>query len=226
MISFSDRMEAGQMLAQALKSLTKENPIIVALPRGGLPVAGEIAKELKAPLDFLAVKKIGAPGNPEFALGAVSEDGEPLLSEDLIERFGFDRDEVLEIANRKTLEAREQARYLRAAAPPIEVRGRTVILVDDGLATGSTMEAAVRMMRKKGASKVIVAIPVASTDAYDKIGKLADKAVSLLTPPIFYAVGAFYDDFSQISDAEAEEILRTNRQNQSWTQGAEHYTQT
>lgn len=218
MISFSNRIEAGRLLAQALKSLAKENPIIVALPRGGLPVAGEIAKELNAPLDFLAVKKIGAPGNPEFALGAVSEDGEPLLSEDLIERFAFDRNEVLEIANRKILEAREQAKYLRAAAPPIEVRSRTVILVDDGLATGSTMEAAVRIMRKKGASKIIVAIPVASTDAYERIGKLADKVVSLLTPPIFYAVGAFYDDFSQVSDAEAEEILRTNRQSHSWSQ--------
>lgn len=224
MLSFSNRVEAGQILAQALKSLAKENPVIVALPRGGLPVAGEIAKELKGTLDFIAVKKIGAPGNPEFALGAVSEDGEPLLSEDLIKRFGFDRDEVLEIANRKALEAREQAKYLRAAAPPIDVRGRTVVLVDDGLATGSTMEAAVRMIRNRGASKIIVAIPVASTDAYERIGHLADKVVSLLTPPIFYAVGAFYDDFTQVSDTEAEEILRTNRQNQSWNQETSLHT--
>lgn len=212
MINFSNRAEAGRMLALALKSLAQENPIIIALPRGGVPVAGEIARDLSSQLDFLAVKKIGAPGNPEFALGAISEDGEPLLSEDLITRFRIDRDDVLKTARQKAEEVREQVKRFRAVAPSIDVRGRTVILVDDGLATGSTMEAAVRMVRKKGAAKVIVAVPVASTDAYDRIGRIADKVVSLLTPPIFYAVGAFYDDFQQVTDEAAVEILRRNRQ--------------
>lgn len=208
MSRFNDRKQAGEILARKLLPLAYKKPVILALPRGGLPVAAEIARELGAPLDVLAVKKIGAPQNPEFAVGAVSEDGQPHLDEEAIAKFNLDRDAILRIASAKTIEAAEQAEMFRREFPLQPIGGRHVIIVDDGLATGSTMEAAIQVLRQRRAASITVAAPVASQFAMKRLERLADKIVVLNVPDDFYAVGAWYRSFTQVTDAEAMEALR------------------
>jgi putative phosphoribosyl transferase len=210
MSKFNDRQQAGEFLAKKLLHLAHERPVVLALPRGGLPVAGPIARELGAPLDILAVKKIGAPQNPELAIGAVAEDGYPILDDDLIARLNVDRRTLDSLILKKAQEAAQQSELFRREFPMQTVGGRNVIVVDDGLATGATMEAAVRVLRqKRRVKKITVAVPVGSRPAIEKIRALVDEVIYLTAPADFYAVGAWYRSFEQVSDEEALAALRS-----------------
>lgn len=206
---FRDRSEAGRLLAEALKDRVEPPCVVLALPRGGVPVGLEIARALGCPLDLVMVRKIGAPGQPELALGAVANGEHPVLvvNED-VRRMTGASDAYLESRKEKELAeiARRKARYLAGRAPaPVE--GRTAIVVDDGIATGATMLAALRAVRRKGPKKVILAVPVAPPDSLARLSGEADETVCLHTSEWFMAVGQFYDDFRQIDDEEVVAAL-------------------
>lgn len=206
---FRDRSEAGRLLAEALKDRVEPPCVVLALPRGGVPVGLEIARSLGCPLDLVMVRKIGAPGQPELALGAVANGEHPVLvvNED-VRRMTGASDAYLESQKEQELAeiARRKARYLAGRAPaPVE--GRTAIVVDDGIATGATMLAALRAVRRKGPKKVILAVPVAPPDSLARLSGEADEIVCLYTPEWFMAVGQFYDDFRQIDDEEVVAAL-------------------
>lgn len=204
---FANRAAAGRELAALLQRYGERSDVLVlGLPRGGVPVAFEVARALHAPLDVMIVRKLGAPGQPELAIGAIASGGVTVINEDLL--AWFNDPEVIERAEsmqRVELERREEA--YRGTRPPLSTKDRVVILVDDGAATGASMLAAVRAARKLQAKKVIVALPVASTEAHRSLTKEADEVVCLGTPLSFYAVGQWYQDFSQTSDAEVTELL-------------------
>jgi len=211
---FPDRAAAGGALARELQRRSLRPPLLVlGLPRGGVPVAYEVAHALKAPLDVMLVRKIGMPGQPELAIGAIAS-GNILVHEPRIEKQmpglteTFDR---LAAEQRRELERREQA--YRPGLPPLELKGKTVILVDDGLATGSTMLAAVRAARKAHAAAVVVAAPVASPEAARLLGAEADIVVILQTPPMLFAIGEWYEHFEQLEDSEVTHLLDLARAN-------------
>jgi predicted phosphoribosyltransferase len=216
LLRFADRADAGRQLAARLTALALEQPVVYALPRGGVPVALEIAHALAAPLDLLLVRKIGAPGAPELALGAVVDGEQPqmVINESVRRGSGAD-DAYLEGARTGALAEieRRRARYLGDRAQ-ISPQGRTAILVDDGLATGATMKAALIAVKRQGAAKVCVAVPVAPEDTLAEIEALADVVVCLLPARRFLGVGAFYRDFHQLTDEETVGLLRTG-----WSEG-------
>lgn len=208
-VQFSDRADAGRQLGDKLAALRLENPLIFALPRGGVPVAAEVAVRLNAPLDLLLVRKIGAPGNPEVALGAIveGETSHMIINED-VRRISGASDAYLTAARdreRAELERRRE-RYL-GGRPRLDPKGRNVIVLDDGLATGATMKAALSALKHNGASRIIVALPVAPISALDEISEQADKVICLHPAAEFYGVGGFYRDFHQLSDSETEALL-------------------
>lgn len=207
---FPNRSAAGRDLAAALAPLTLEDPIVLALPRGGVPVGYEIAHRLGAPLDVLVVRKVGAPDQPELAIGAVGA-GVIVRDEVAMALVGVDAGEFAVLARRAQAEVEQGDRLYREGSAPLELRGRQVILVDDGLATGATMRAAVEVARQRGARSVIVAVPVGSPEACDRLAKLADRVVCLFAPAAFSAVGYWYDDFSQTTDGEVRRLLRLAR---------------
>lgn len=204
---FRDRQHSGKLLAERLMEFKAANPVVLALPRGGLPVGRAVADALGAPLGVVVARKIGAPGNEEFAIGAVTARGHRVLNEHALRHLmmppGY-LDRVTE-AQRRVAEDRE-ARY-RGLGAPLDLRGRTVVLVDDGIATGMTMRAAIADVCAQAPAQVVVAAPVMPPDTYDEMRRLADRVVALEVPEDFYAVGQFYEDFTQVSDAEAEAIL-------------------
>jgi putative phosphoribosyl transferase len=204
---FADRRDAGRQLAERLTPLAAERPIVIALPRGGVPVAYEVARRLGAPLDVLAVRKLGAPGNPEFAVGAIAEDGTSVLNPYTARRAGMTAD-LLEATVKRELEelARRVARY-RDGRRRANVEGRTVIVVDDGLATGLTGLAAVRSLRARGAGRIVVAVPVGSAESVATLGREANKVVCHTIPGELFGVGRFYEDFSPVPDAEVIALL-------------------
>jgi erythromycin esterase-like protein/predicted phosphoribosyltransferase/alpha-beta hydrolase superfamily lysophospholipase len=214
MAPFNDRKQAGELLGRRLKPYQNTKPVVLALPRGGIPVAAEVARALDAPLDILAVKKLGAPGYEELAVGAVSEEGEPAINDDVLrslERsFGFSQGDFDAIVAAKRAEIREQLEAFREARPTVELKGRTAIVVDDGLATGATMEAAVQVLRARKVKKAVVAVPVGAPDTVARLAKLADEVVCLVEPASFQAVGTWYRDFSQVETEEAVELLRAS----------------
>lgn len=205
---FRDRHDAGIRLARALRRYRgAKDALVLAVPRGGLPVGREIARALGLRLDVVLTKKIGHPDNPEFAVGAVSLTDEALDAE-LIAREAVPREHILSAVARIRTELRARGRLYRGSADPPSVAGKTVILTDDGAATGRTLLAAVDLLRRQGARRIVVALPVAAPDAVAALKARADEAVCLEAPESFFAVGESYGDFNQVSDAEAVAILR------------------
>jgi predicted phosphoribosyltransferase len=204
---FRDRKEAGERLAEALAGRRYDQPVVLALPRGGVPVAAPVAARLKAPLDLLMVRKIGVPGQEELAAGAVAEGQEPEFNADLLAQIGRRPEDFTAAVNAKRAEmAERRVRYCGSRAP-VPLHGRTAIVVDDGIATGATMRASLRAARAAGAARVILAVPVAPEETLTEFAALADDIVCLETPRAFYAVGAHYRDFSQVRDDELQAIL-------------------
>ncbi len=206
---FADRTEAGIALGHAIAARHPAPPLLVlGLPRGGVPLAREVARILSAPLDVLVVRKIGMPLHPELAIGAVASGG--VIVREAHGRYDpFGREIDFEaLATRELEEVRRRETLFRGSTEPLEVRGKTVILVDDGLATGSTMTAAVRALRSLGPSRIIVAAPVASREAFERLASTADDCVVLRTPTDFYAVSQAYEDFPQVEDAVVQTLLR------------------
>ena len=206
MRAFKNRDEAGHRLAEALSGLDLSNPLILAIPRGAVPMGEILSRELGGELDVVLVRKIGAPENPEFAIGAVDENGDLLLSREAA-LFGIGREEAEFSRKRELSVIRERRRLWGEGCPPVDPSGRTVIVVDDGIATGATMEAALRFLRKRKPERLIAAVPVAPPGTLDRIRPLADRVICLLTPENFQAVSQFYDEFPQVSDEEVREVL-------------------
>lgn len=208
---FHDRTVAGRQLGAELARRDFEDPVVLGLPRGGVPVAAEVARALGAPLDVLVVRKVGAPFQPELAVGAVAA-GVTVLSGELIATLGLDRAEVEAVADAERAEVGRRTERFRRAAPRIALEGRTAVIVDDGLATGATARAGAEVARKLGATKVVVAAPVCSLGARRLLRGLADEVVALDYPAPFIAVGCWYDDFRQVSDEEVVRILAEARE--------------
>lgn len=206
-MKYKNREEAGQKLAKELEKYSQDKPIIIALPRGGVVVAYEIAKRLKAPLDIIVARKIGAPFNPEFGLGAISENGALTLDNEAIRHFGLTESDIEQAINREIGVMSKKIELYRKDSIPTELKDQTVILVDDGLATGVTTKAAIMSIKQNSPKKIILAVPVSSSDAINKLLKEVDEIVCLKTPDDFYAVSAYYDNFEQISDNEVMNLL-------------------
>ena len=205
---FQDRHEAGKALAPAIERLALERPVVLALPRGGVPVAHEIAARLKAPLDIIVVRKLGAPWQPELAIGAIASGGVRVLNEALIEQIpGIDEAVIEGITAEESAELRRRERAYRGDRPYPELAGCDVVLVDDGMATGATMRAAVKAARAHAPASVVVAVPTGSRDAVRDVEQVADEVICLESPEFFYAVGQFYHDFRQTTDAEVRDYL-------------------
>ena len=211
MAYFSDRIEAGKKLALALKDF-KGNGIVLAIPRGGVVVGYVIAEKLGLTLDVIIPRKIGAPNNPELAIGAVAEDGTTILDNNLISYLGVSPKYIKEETERQKKEIHRRLELYRQDARYPDVKGLDVIIVDDGIATGSTMKAALASVKNRGAASVTVAIPVGPPQTIEELEKLADRVVALYTPGFFQAIGQFYSDFSQTEDEEVNKLLHENRQ--------------
>lgn len=205
---FIDREDAGRRLAAALKKFKGQNALVLGLARGGVVVAYEIAKNLSLPLNVVVPKKIGAPGNQELAIGAIMENGEGVFNHSIIRMLGIPQNYIdREIIDKKT-KAQQRAALYRQYAPLPDIENHTVILVDDGIATGATMLAAIKAMRHEKAAKIIVAVPVASTDSLALIENEADEVICLDSEEDFGAVGFFFEDFRQTEDEEVIELLK------------------
>ena len=204
---FADRTEAGKQLAEAIRDRGVDADVVLAIPRGGLPVGREVADAIDRPLDVIVASKVGAPWNPELAIGAVGSDGSAWFDESLIERHGIDA-EYVERKRESVAEAaaEKEARY-RGTEASTSLGGSTVLLVDDGAATGSTTIAAIRLARARDAATIVLALPVAPPDTLQTLRSEADDVICLLTPSWFGAVGQFYADFGQVSDEEAIDLL-------------------
>ncbi len=209
---FKDRFEAGEALADRLEAMGPfENPIVLALPRGGVPVAYRVAKRLHAPLDVIIVRKLGAPFNEEFAIGALVE-GEPervVLNEEAIRRLSVGKEYLDYVVAKERDELHRRQQLYRGTQNPLEnLKGKSVILIDDGIATGYTMKAALMAIREQNPSEIVVAVPVAPPDTLPEIERLADRVVVIDMPEPFWAVGAHYERFDQTSDEEVLELLQ------------------
>jgi putative phosphoribosyl transferase len=197
------------MLATTLEAYANRDDVVVlALPRGGVPVGFEVVKALNAPLDVFVVRKLGVPGQEELAMGAIASGGARVLNRDLIRALNISDEVVDEVTREEQRELERREREYRDGRPPIDVRGKTVILVDDGLATGSSMRVAVLALKQKEPAQVIVAVPVAPADSCAEMQLVADKVVCAVTPQPFWGVGQWYEDFSQTSDEEVRELLK------------------
>jgi predicted phosphoribosyltransferase len=212
MAYFSDRVDAGERLAEALAEFKFQNGLVLAVPRGGVVVGYQIAQRLQLPLDVIVPHKLGAPDNPELAIGAVAEDGTTFLDDNLLTYMGVSRDYIREESLRQRQEINRRLQTYRQTSAPPEVRARDVIVVDDGIATGATMKAALASVRNRGAASVTVAVPVGPPSTIRELQKQADRVVCLFTPELFQAIGQFYDDFSQTSDDEVIELLKISKQ--------------
>ena len=205
---FRDRADAGTALAEHLLAYRERDPIVIGLPRGGVVVAAEVARTLDAPLDIAIVRKVGAPGNPELAVGAVGEGDVVIRNRELVAVLGMSDADFDRRAAAERDEVRERARRLRGDRPMAPVAGRLVIVVDDGLATGATAQAAVAMMRAHGAAEVIVGVPVGSPEAIARLGADADLVVCVDVPRALGGVGAWYEDFTAVSEDEVARLLQ------------------
>ena len=208
---FRDRRDAGRRLAQALAGLDLPNPVLLALPRGGVPVAVEAAGLLRAPLDLVLVRKIGAPGHQELAAGAIVDGSRPDLvrNEDVIRSYRIDESYLAAEALRQLAEIERRRRLYLGLRPRVPLEGRDAIVVDDGIATGATVRAALQAVRRARPRSLVLAVPVAPPETLAELGPLCDEIVCLESPPDFHAVGQFYRDFGQVPDDEVVELLRS-----------------
>jgi predicted phosphoribosyltransferase len=205
---FRDRREAGRLLAEKLAAYANRPDVLVlALPRGGVPVGYEVARALGAPLDVFVVRKLGVPGHEELAMGAVATGGVRVLNDQLVERLAIPEQVIDAVAARERQELARRERLYRGGRPPPDVRGRTVILVDDGLATGASMHAAIKALRQQNPARIVVAVPTASPETCEEMKAVADEVVCGMTPEPFHAVGRWYRDFSQTTDEEVSALL-------------------
>ena len=206
---FLDRAQAGRKLARALVAYKDRNPVVLALPRGGAPIGAEIAAALEAPLDIVLVRKVGAPGQPELAMGAVVDGDEPIVvrNDEVIAAAGIGEREFSAACARELVEIERRRRRFLGERRRAEIAGRAAIVVDDGVATGATARAALRAIRKRGPSELVLAVPVAARDTIEELRGEVDALVCLETPRRFDAVGAFYADFRQVADEEVAAIL-------------------
>jgi putative phosphoribosyl transferase len=205
---FRDRRDAGRRLADALESYRgRDDVVVVGLARGGVPVAVEVARSLDLPVDVFAVRKLGAPGQEELAMGAIATGGLRVLNEDVVRALGLERPEIERAVARETVELERRERAYRRDRAPLPLSGNTVIVVDDGIATGSSMEVAVKALRAHGAASVVVAVPTGPRASCERMRSVADDVVCLDTPAGFFAVGQWYDDFRQTSDPEVIALL-------------------
>lgn len=209
---FTDRTDAGKQLAEALRHLQGEEkgerPVVLGLPRGGVPVAAAVATALGAPLDVIVVRKLGVPYHRELAFGAIGEGGVRVINEDVVRRGGISRGDIASVERAEKAELTRQARQFRGDRPRLELAGRTAIVVDDGVATGATASAACEVVRAQGAARVVLAVPVAPADTVAWLRTQVDEVVCLSTPALFSAVGEWYRDFSQTPDEEVLALLK------------------
>src|SRR5436305_277212 len=220
--AFLNRTEAGRLLAEKLEKYSNRNDVVVlGLPRGGVPVAYEVAKRLNAPLDVFIVRKLGVPGFEELAAGAIASGGVRVLNEDVVRAIPYASEAIEAVTAKETAELQRREQIYREGRPPPELRDKTVILVDDGLATGATMRAAVKALRQRGAAKIVVAVPVGPPDTCREFEDEADEVVCASAPEFFQAVGQYYEDFSQTSDDEVRELLAKAVQGKSEGKGTE-----
>lgn len=208
---FRDREDAGRQLAERLLHLRERRPVVLALPRGGVPVAYEVARALDAPLDVFLVRKIGAPGHRELGIGAVAQGGVRIFNESTIQLLGISWRDVEAIVAEETAEMERRLQRFRGDRPLPELRGRTVILVDDGLATGVTAHAAVRAVRQLEPAGIVLAVPVCAVETAEALRREVDDIVCVHSPADFYAVGLWYEDFDQTTDEEVVELLDRSR---------------
>jgi predicted phosphoribosyltransferase len=204
---FADRAEAGRRLGVALESMRAEELLVLGLPRGGVPVAAVVARHLDAPLDVIVVRKLGLPYQPELGLGAVGEGGIRVINEQLLRATGLSAEDLAAVERRESAEVAARALRFRGDRDPVALTGRTVVLVDDGIATGSTMAAACQVARAGKAAWIVVAVPVGSENGLNRAGAAADEVVCLHTPSRLSSVGEWYRDFSQTSDREVVHLL-------------------
>jgi len=206
---FKDRKEAGQRLATHLQNYkNKKDTIVIGLPRGGIVVAFEVAKSLKLPLDIVAPRKISMPGNPEAAIGAVTPDGNKILDWELISELEIERDYIDSEIAKEIKEGQRRTKIYRAGRKPLNLKNKTVILIDDGVATGSTMMAAIKSVRSQNAKKIIIAVPVAPDEFLEKVASESDKIICLEAPENFFAVGQAYTNFAQTEDEEVVSLIK------------------
>jgi putative phosphoribosyl transferase len=217
-LSFRDRAEAGRQLVPRLMAYADQSPVVLALPRGGVPVAFEVAQALRAPLDLIFVRKIGAPGHAEFGLGAVVNGAHPqvVLNEQALGHVAVPPGYIEEETQRQLKEIERRRKHYLAGRRPVDVEGRVAIVVDDGIATGGTVRAALKGLSRARPARLVLAVPVAPADTIERLRKEADEVICLMTPEPFYAVGEHYDDFRQTSDREVitflDEAHRWNRE--------------
>jgi len=204
---FKDRTDAGKQLAKLLTDHDVEADLVLAIPRGGLPVGRAVADRLDAPLDVVSARKLGAPWNHELAIGAVASDGTVWLNDSLLARFRVRESYVADQIGRQREVAAEKLKRYRGDRPPLDLRGERAVIVDDGIATGATMTACARQVRNAAAERVVVAAPVAPPDTVERLYGEADEVICVETPPYFGAVGEFYESFDQVSDERAEACL-------------------
>ncbi|HEU4975664.1 MAG TPA: YbaK/EbsC family protein [Baekduia sp.] len=209
-VRFADRRQAGRVLAGKLGPFRGEDPVVVGMARGGVPVAAEVARELDAPLDVVLVRKVGAPSQPEFAIGALAEGGVRVIADDVVSELGIGHDELEALIARQHAELDSRLERYRSGRPPLPVEGRTVLLVDDGLATGRSARAAALSLRARGAARIVLAVPVAAPTSVKALRDCVDEAVCVAMPSEMWAVGLWYDDFRPTSDAEVMELLTAN----------------
>ncbi|NEX93757.1 phosphoribosyltransferase [Caulobacter sp. 17J65-9] len=214
---FADRREAGRRLASALEHLKDQAPVVLALPRGGVPVGFEVAKALKAPLDVLLVRKIGAPGHEELGVGAVVDGAEPqiVVNQEIARHLGLTREWIEQGAKRQLEEIERRRKLYLGGVPPVSLEGRTAVVVDDGIATGGTVHAALKALSRSSARRVVLAVPVAPPETIAQLKGETDEVVCLETPDPFMAVGIFYADFAQTDDEEVVRLLKEARDSPS-----------
>jgi len=205
---FADRRDAGQQLAADLRHLQASDPVIIGLPRGGVPVAAEVADRLGAPLDIIVVRKLGCPWQPELGIGALAEGGVHVINKVLVRELDMTQEQLEEVTAREEVELTRRVRRYRGDRPLIDVTDRTVIIVDDGLATGYTARAAIEALRQHGAARTVIAVPVAPEEEAAHLRDVADDVVAVITWPFFFAIGDAYDDFNQMTDEDVVSILQ------------------